>query len=100
MWWRFSAAYQRFERIAASAPIQNSHNEEEPMTPTPQPESFAAEQDLVLSTLEHDQLVTAKNHPIPPRHLTRLELAILWALRLYVLFMMIVVGYQFWIAAR
>ena len=70
------------------------------MTPKPQPESFAAEQNLVLSTLEHDQLVKAKKHPIPRRHLKGPELTILWALRIYVLFMMIVVAYQFWIAAR
>ncbi|MFY9911622.1 MAG: hypothetical protein WCF22_19435 [Candidatus Sulfotelmatobacter sp.] len=70
------------------------------MTPKSQPQSFAAEQDLVLSTLEHDQLVKAKKHPIPRRHLKGPELAILWALRIYVIFMMIVVAYQFWIAAR
>ena len=70
------------------------------MTPKSEPQSFAAEQDLVLSTLEHDQLVKAKKHPIPRRHLKGPELAILWALRIYVIFMMIVVAYQFWIAAR
>lgn len=70
------------------------------MTPKSQPESFAAEQSLVLSTLEHDQLVKAKKHPIPRRHLKGPELTILWALRIYVVFMMIVVAYQFWIAAR
>jgi hypothetical protein len=70
------------------------------MTPNPQPESFATEQSLVLSTLEHDQLVKAKKQPIPRRHLRGPELTILWALRIYVVFMMIVVAYQFWIAAR
>lgn len=70
------------------------------MTPKSHPESFAAEQALVLSTLEHDQLVTAKKQPVPRRHLKGRELGLLWALRLYVLFMMIVVAYQFWIAAR
>jgi hypothetical protein len=70
------------------------------MAPKSKPQSFAAEQDLVLSTLEHDQLVKAKKHPIPRRHLKGPELAILWALRIYVIFMMIVVAYQFWIAAR
>jgi hypothetical protein len=70
------------------------------MTPTPNPQSFAAEQDLVLSTLEHDQLVTAKKQPIPRRRLKGTELTILWVLRLYVVFMMFVVAYQFWIAAR
>jgi hypothetical protein len=70
------------------------------MTPKSQPESFAAEQSLVLSTLEHDQLVKAKKHPIPRRHLKGPGLSILWALRVYVIFMMFVVAYQFWIAAR
>jgi hypothetical protein len=70
------------------------------MTPKSQPESFAAEQSLVLSTLEHDQLVKAKKHPIPRRHLKGPELTILWALRIYVIFMMLVVAYQFWLAAR
>jgi hypothetical protein len=70
------------------------------MTPKSQPESFAAEQSLVLSTLEHDQLVKAKKHPIPRRLLKGPELSILWALRIYVIFMMFVVAYQFWIAAR
>jgi hypothetical protein len=70
------------------------------MTPKPAPQSLAADQALVLSTLEHDQLVKAKKNPIPRRHLRGPQLAILWALRLYVFFMMIVVAYQFWIAAR
>jgi hypothetical protein len=70
------------------------------MTPTPESPSLAAEQDLVLSTLEHDQLVTAKRQRIPRRRLKGTELAILWALRLYVVFMMFVVAYQFWIASR
>jgi hypothetical protein len=70
------------------------------MTPKSEPRSFAAEQDLVLSTLEHDQLVKAKKNPIPRRRLKGPELAILWVLRIYVVFMMLVVAYQFWIAAR
>jgi hypothetical protein len=69
------------------------------MTPKPEPQSFA-EQALVLSTLEHDQLVKAKRDPIPRRHLRGPQLAVLWALRIYVVFMMLVVAYQFWIAAR
>ena len=70
------------------------------MAPKSQPESFAANQELVLSTLELDQLVKAKERHIPRRKLRGAELAVLWALRLYVIFMMIVVAYQFWIAAR
>jgi hypothetical protein len=58
------------------------------------------DQTLVLSSLEHDQLVTAKKHPIPRRHLKGPELLILWSLRLYLLFMMAVVAYQVWLAAH
>jgi hypothetical protein len=60
----------------------------------------SSDQRLVLSTLEHDQLAKAKKHFIPRRHLKGPELAVLWGLRLYLLFMMAVVGYQVWIAAR
>jgi hypothetical protein len=58
----------------------------------------ASDQSWVLSSLEHDQLVRAKKHPIPRRRLKGPELLILWALRLYLLFMMAVVAYQVWIA--
>jgi hypothetical protein len=55
---------------------------------------------LVLSSLEHDQLVRAKKHHIPRRILKGPELAVLWALRIYLLFMMAVVVYQVWTAAH
>jgi hypothetical protein len=58
------------------------------------------DQTWVLSSLEHDQLVKAKKHPIPLRNLRGPELAVIWALRIYLLFMMTVVAYQVWIAAR
>jgi hypothetical protein len=58
----------------------------------------AADRILVLSSLEPDQLARAKKHPIPRRRLKGFELLILWALRLYLLFMMVVVAYQIWIA--
>ncbi|MFZ0420617.1 MAG: hypothetical protein WAM04_21130 [Candidatus Sulfotelmatobacter sp.] len=57
-----------------------------------------ADQTLVLSSLEHDQLVGAKKHHIPRRHFKTPELIVLWALRLYLIFMMAVVGYQVWMA--
>jgi len=60
----------------------------------------SSDQNLVLSSLEHDQLARAKKHFIPRRHLKGRELLVLWALRLYLLFMMAVVGYQVWIAVR
>jgi hypothetical protein len=59
-----------------------------------------ADQQLALSSLEHDQLVKAKKHFIPRRHLKGPELVVIWALRIYLLFMMAVVGYQVWIAAQ
>jgi hypothetical protein len=59
-----------------------------------------SDQTWVLSSLEHDQLANAKKHPIPRRHLKGPELLVLWALRLYLLFMMAVVAYQVWLAAR
>jgi hypothetical protein len=60
----------------------------------------SADQKLALSSLEHDQLVQAKKHFIPRRHLKGPELLVLWALRIYLLFMMAVVVYQVWIAAH
>jgi hypothetical protein len=61
-------------------------------------EMHAADQTWVLSSLEHDQLARAKKHSIPRRRLKGPELFVLWALRLYLLFMMFVVAYQVWIA--
>jgi hypothetical protein len=64
-------------------------------------QSFSsADQDLVLSSLEHDQLARAKKHFIPRRILKGPELVVLWGLRIYLLFMMAVVVYQVWRAAR
>ena len=60
----------------------------------------SSDQKLVLSMLEHDQLAKAKKHFIPRRHLKGPELVVLWGLRLYLLFMMAVVGYQVWLAAK
>jgi len=65
-----------------------------------EPPISSSDQKLVLSSLEHDQLARAKKHFIPRRHLKGPELVVLWALRLYLLFMMAVVGYQVWAAVR
>ena len=59
-----------------------------------------ADQSWVLSSLEPAQLVQATKHPIPRRNLKGSELVVLWALRLYLLFMMSVVAYQVWTAAH
>ncbi len=64
------------------------------------PSFSRADQRMVFSALEHDQLVRAKKHPIPRRHLKGAELLVLWSLRIYLLFMMTVVVYQVWIAAH
>ena len=60
----------------------------------------AAEQNLVLSTLEPDQLAEAKKQHVPRRRLKAAELAVLWALRVYLLFMIVVVVYQAVAGAR
>jgi hypothetical protein len=72
------------------------------MTKTQPPENSISNSDQtwVLSTLEPDQLVKAKKHPIPRRHLKGPQLLLLWTLRLYLIFMMTVVAYQVWLAAR
>jgi hypothetical protein len=70
------------------------------MTKKEEPQISPSDQTWILSSLEHDQLAKAKKHPIPRRHLKGPELLVLWSLRLYLLFMMAVVTYQVWIAAR
>jgi hypothetical protein len=64
------------------------------------PHISTTDQTLVLSSLEHDQLVGVKKQHIPRRHFNGPELVVLWALRLYLLFMMAVVAYQVWTAAH
>lgn len=52
------------------------------------------EQDLALAVLERDQLATAKSRKYGRRLLKGSEVFVLWALRLYLLFMLVVVAYQ------
>jgi hypothetical protein len=59
-----------------------------------------SEEELVLSTLEPDQLAEAKKQHIPRRHLRGPELLVLWLLRIYLLFMIVVVIYQTWTGAH
>ena len=54
----------------------------------------------ILSTLERDQLVVEKNARLPRRTLGRGALALLWALRIYVVFMLAVVFWQAWLGTR
>jgi hypothetical protein len=56
----------------------------------------SSDQELVLSSLEPEQLTGLKKHNIPKRHLRGLEKFVLWSLRIYLLFMMVVVIYQVW----
>jgi hypothetical protein len=70
------------------------------MMKKPDTQIAPSDQTWILSSLERDQLVKAKRHPIPRRKLKGPQLLIVWALRLYLLFMMAVVAYQVWIAAR
>jgi hypothetical protein len=69
-------------------------------TPNIQDSAILAEEDLVLSTLEPDQLAEAKKVRVPRRRLKGRELLVLWFLRIYLLFMMVVVIYQALTAAR
>jgi hypothetical protein len=55
-----------------------------------------SEQELVLSSLEVDQLAAVKKQDLPRRRLSAPEKAVLWSLRIYVLFMVAVVLYQIW----
>ena len=60
----------------------------------------AAAAEWVLTELEEDQLVEAKITPVPRRRLGPGELFLLWALRIYLVFMMVVVFWQAWTAQR
>jgi hypothetical protein len=58
----------------------------------------SSDQQLVLSSLEPEQLARLKKHLIPRRHLKGPEKFVMWSLRIYLLFMMVVVVYQVWIS--
>lgn len=60
-----------------------------------------AEIDSVITALEPDQIISAKDHHhVPRRKLTRKEMVLFWALRLYLVFMVGVVFYQIWSGVR
>jgi hypothetical protein len=66
-----------------------------------QPEHVSdADAGFALENLEPDQLALAKKVPVPRRRLKGGELALVWALRLYLVFMLVVVFWQAWIAVR
>jgi hypothetical protein len=54
----------------------------------------------VLKNLERDQLVQEKSAPVPRRQLRGGELVLVWALRIYLIFMMAVVFWQAWTVVR
>jgi len=60
----------------------------------------SSDQQLVLSSLEPEQLARLKKHLIPRRHLKGPEKFVMWSLRIYLLFMMFVVVYQVWTGLR
>jgi hypothetical protein len=60
----------------------------------------SSDQELVLSSLEPEQLAGLKKHLIPRRHLRGLEKFIVWSLRIYLLFMLAVVIFQVWTSLR
>jgi len=59
-----------------------------------------AAKDMVMSALERDQLAGMKKQPLPRRRLAGVEVAVLWSLRLYLVFMVVVVVYKTLFAPR
>jgi hypothetical protein len=55
----------------------------------------------VMTALEPDQLISTKeHHHCPRRQLTRAEMILFWALRIYLVLMVGVVVYQIWTSVR
>lgn len=63
------------------------------------PEKPTTSLSSLLTSLEPDQLTQARRRHVPRRFLQPSQVFLLWSLRLYVLFMLIVVIYQMWTGA-
>lgn len=59
--------------------------------------SPAVQDSWVLDVLEPDQLVGAKKEHYPRARLGGGIRILMWAMRAYVIFMLVVVGYQVWV---
>ena len=60
----------------------------------------SSDQELVLSSLEPRTTRRAEKAPDSQAHLRGLEKFVIWSLRIYLLFMMVVVIYQVWASLR
>lgn len=56
--------------------------------------------DMVMSALERNQLAGMKKQVLQKRKLTGVETAVLWSLRIYLVFMVVVVVYKMMFAAH
>ena len=60
----------------------------------------SSDQELVLASLEPEQLAGLKKHLIPRRRLNGTEKFVMWSLRIYLLFMIVVFVYQVFTSVR
>jgi hypothetical protein len=72
------------------------------MTPADQTgiQVSADAKDMIMSALERNQLTGMKKQILPKRKLTGVETAVLWSLRIYLVFMVVVVVYKILFAAH